>query len=94
MPRITHILYAAALCAAPALAQPAGAPHDHREPPAPPPEAFTLCKDKTEGASVTITTPDGKTMAGTCRTIRTDNGSALAAMPNGRPGHRPPPEDD
>ncbi|MDH4419334.1 MAG: hypothetical protein QE485_19160 [Acidovorax sp.] len=51
-------------------------------PPAPPPEAYAACKGKAEGASVTLTMPDGKTLAGTCRTM---NGT-LVAMPAGGPG--------
>jgi hypothetical protein len=51
-------------------------------PPAPPPEAYAACKGKTEGASVTLTMPDGKSLTGTCRTM---NGT-LVAMPAGGPG--------
>lgn len=51
-------------------------------PPAPPPEAYAACKGKAEGASVTLTMPDGKTLPGTCRTM---NGT-LVAMPAGGPG--------
>ena len=51
-------------------------------PPAPPPEAYAACKGKTEGASVTLTMPDGKSLAGTCRTM----GGTLVAMPAGGPG--------
>lgn len=60
-----------------ALAQ--GAPGG--QPPGPPPEAYTACKGQTEGASVTLTMPDGKTLSGTCRTM---NGT-LVAMPAGGP---------
>lgn len=58
-------------------------------PPAPPPEAYAACKGKAEGASVTLTMPDGKTLTGTCRTM---NGT-LVAMPAGGPGGAggPPP---
>ena len=58
-------------------------------PPAPPPEAYAACKGKAEGTSVTLTMPDGKTLAGTCRTM---NGT-LVAMPAGGPGGAggPPP---
>lgn len=75
----------AALAATPALAQPQG----HQGPPAPPPEAYAACQGKTEGASVTVTLPDGKTLPGTCRTM---NG-ALVALPAGGPGGAggPPP---
>lgn len=82
-------ILAALLCGAlmPAQAQ----DESRRAPPPPPPEAFAACQGKAEGAAVTITLPDGKTLDGTCRTIATSSGSALAAMPSGRPGHRPPP---
>lgn len=75
----------AATSAAPALAQPQG----HQSPPAPPPEAYAACKGKTEGASVTLTMPDGKSLTGTCRTM----GGTLVAMPAGGPGGAggPPP---
>ena len=64
----------------PSHAQPArGTPP---APPAPPPEAYAACKGKTEGASVTLTMPDGKTLAGTCRTMD----GTLVAMPAGGPG--------
>ena len=66
--------------ATPSHAQPArGTPP---APPAPPPEAYAACKGKTEGASVTLTMPDGKTLAGTCRTMD----GTLVAMPAGGPG--------
>ena len=66
--------------APPSHAQPArGTPP---APPAPPPEAYAACKGKTEGASVTLTMPDGKTLAGTCRTMD----GTLVAMPAGGPG--------
>lgn len=68
----------AAISAAPVLAQPQGG----QTPPAPPPEAYAACKGKTEGASVTLTMPDGKSLAGTCRTM----GGTLVAMPAGGPG--------
>ncbi len=72
------VLATAAAAAAPAFSQ----PRDQNAPPAPPPEAYAACKDKTEGASVTLTMPDGKSFAGTCRTM---DGS-LVAMPAGGPG--------
>lgn len=68
----------AATSAAPALAQPQGG----QTPPAPPPETYAACKGKTEGASVTLTMPDGKSLAGTCRTM----GGTLVAVPAGGPG--------
>ena len=75
----------AATSAAPALAQPEG----RRGPPTPPPEAYAACQGKAEGASVTLTMPDGKTLAGTCRTMD----GTLVAMPAGGPGGAgsPPP---
>jgi hypothetical protein len=54
------------------------------QPPAPPPEAYAACKGKTEGSAVALTMPDGKTLAGTCRTI---NGT-LVATPAGGPLQR------
>lgn len=83
---MSHLLappiLAALLCGAlvPALAQ-----QDRREPLSPPPEAFTACQGKTEGAAVTLTMPDGKTFDGTCRTVTTSSGTALAARPNQPP---------
>ena len=69
--------------APPSHAQPArGTPPAPPAPPAPPPEAYAACKGKTEGASVTLTMPDGKTLAGTCRTMD----GTLVAMPAGGPG--------
>ena len=67
----------AAACAA-TLAQPQG----RQGPPPPPPEAYAACQGKAEGASVTLTMPDRKTLAGTCRTM----GGTLVAMPAGGPG--------
>ena len=74
----------AAACAA-TLAQPQG----RQGPPPPPPEAYAACQGKAEGASVTLTMPDGKTLAGTCRTMT----GTLVAMPAGGPGGAggPPP---
>jgi len=65
------------LAAATSHAQPA-----RGTPPAPPPEAYAACKGKTEGASVTLTMPDGKSLAGTCRKMD----GTLVAMPAGGPG--------
>ena len=75
----------AATSIAPVLAQPQG----RQAPPAPPPEAYAACKGKTEGASVTLTMPDGKSLTGTCRTMD----GTLVAMPAGGPGGAggPPP---
>ncbi len=51
-------------------------------PPSPPPEAYAACKGKAEGDAVTLTMPDGKTLAGTCRTMD----GTLVAAPAGGPG--------
>lgn len=58
----------------------------------PPPEAFAACADQSEGAAVTMTMPDGKTMAATC--AKTSDGR-LAARPTNMPERKgPPPEHD
>ncbi len=80
--RLTLATVLAAASIAPALAQPQGG----QTPPAPPPEAYVACQGKTEGASVTLTMPDGKSLAGTCRTM----GGTLVATPAGGPGGHPP----
>lgn len=81
-PLLNHIAMAvvatAAAATAPAFSQPQGHPARH----APPPEAYAACKGKTEGDSVTLTLPDGKSLTGTCRTMD----GTLVAMPAGRPG--------
>lgn len=74
----------AAFFSAPGQAQGHGG---HGTPPAPPPEAYTACQGKAEGDSVTLTMPDGKTLAGTCRSLD----GQLVAMPAGRPGAGGPP---
>ncbi|MFT3777718.1 MAG: hypothetical protein QM772_05455 [Ottowia sp.] len=86
---LAHPIFAALLCGAlaPALAQ-----QERRAPPPPPPEAFAACQGKAEGAAVTITLPDGKTLDGTCRTVTTSSGTALAARPNRRPDQPPRPQ--
>ncbi|WP_255591374.1 MULTISPECIES: hypothetical protein [unclassified Acidovorax] len=76
--RVALTTMLAAISATPVLAQ----PHGRQDPPAPPPEAYAACKGKTEGASVTLTMPDGKSLAGTCRTM----GGTLVARPAGGPG--------
>jgi hypothetical protein len=48
----------------------------------PPAEAFTACNGKSAGDSVTITTPDGRSLTGTCVKF----GDRLAARPS-----QPPP---
>ncbi|MDB5988040.1 MAG: hypothetical protein JWR16_3093 [Nevskia sp.] len=57
-------------------------------PPQPPADAFSACVGKSEGDVVTINTPLGNTLAGTCRKF----GDRLAARPNQPPpgGRRPP----
>lgn len=66
-----------------------GAPGGKRKPPQ---EAFDACTGKSEGDSVTVTTPRGDTIKATCRQI---NGG-LAALPDrcGPPPDNgaPPPE--
>jgi hypothetical protein len=76
---------AALLYAGIATAQPA--PGEGHRPP-PPPEAYTACQGRTEGAAVTLTMPDGKTLPGTCRTM---NGSLVAQPAGGPPGAGGPP---
>ena len=87
------LVIAAMVCGAvPALAE---SEPDRKGPPPgghhqPPPEAFTACADKTEGIAVTLTMPDGKTMAATC--AKSPDGR-LAARPNDMPDRKgPPPE--
>ncbi len=65
-----------------ALAQ----PRDGQGRPPLPPEAFTACQGRAEGAAVTITLPDGKTLSATCRAVPGASSTALAAMPD-----QPPP---
>lgn len=77
---------AALLYAGIATAQPA--PGEGHRPPPPPPEAYTACQGRTEGAAVTLTMPDGKTLPGTCRTM---NGSLVAQPAGGPPGAGGPP---
>ncbi|SFD99949.1 hypothetical protein [Paracidovorax konjaci] len=86
LPLISAALAVAALLsAACAMAQPSHAGH---QPPAPPPEAYTACQGKTEGATVTLTMPDGKSLQGTCRTM---NGTLVAMPAGGPPGAGGPP---
>ncbi|GKT26467.1 hypothetical protein [Acidovorax sp. SUPP3334] len=85
---LANVIAGLSLAASNAFAQAQGAPGG--QPPGPPPEAYTACKGLAEGASVTLTMPDGKTLHGTCRTM---NGT-LVAMPAGGPPHGaggPPP---
>ena len=77
-----HTLLAALALASIAAAFPSHAQPSRGTPPAPLPEAYAACKGKTEGASVTLTMSDGKSLAGTCRTMD----GTLVAMPAGGPG--------
>lgn len=72
------LAFTAALAVRAAQAQPFGTPKGL------PPEAYTTCQGKAEGASVTITLPDGKTLSGTCKTVD----GKLAALPSGTPPSR------
>lgn len=74
------ILSLVALAASSAMAQPQQRPAEGRR--SPPPEAFTACEGKAEGATALVRLPGGKTRPGTC--VRTDSGS-LAAQPAGGP---------
>jgi hypothetical protein len=65
-----------------ALACSSATAQERRDPPKPPPEAYTACQGKAEGDAVTLTMPDGKQLGGTCRTID----GQLAAAPAGGPG--------
>lgn len=47
----------------------------------PPPQAYEVCKDKTEGTAVEMTTPRGERIKATCKLI---NGQ-LVAVPEGGP---------
>lgn len=72
-------LLLASVLAAPAFAAAGsneGAGGDHR-PPGPPLEAFAACKGKRAGATVSLTTPDGRAVTGTCQ---------LTFQPDGHPG--------
>jgi hypothetical protein len=79
-------------CCAPQPTGPASGPDGHRppppgqghRPPEPPAEAFKACEGKTEGAAISITMRDGKTMAATCAKF----GDKLAARPNDMPPPR------
>ncbi len=58
---------------------------DCGRPPRPPQQAFDACQNKTSGAAVEMTTPDGKTIKAVCREM----GGELVAVPEGAP----PPHD-
>lgn len=47
----------------------------------PPQEAFDACNNRSEGETVTITTPRGETLTATCRRFQ----GQLAAVPQGAP---------
>ena len=49
----------------------------------PPAEAFEACEGKSEGDTVSITSPQGDTVEGTCKTMR--GGDDLIAVPAGGP---------
>ena len=59
--------------------QPSAQPKGHGHPPGPPPEAVKACKGQAEGATVSFTLRDGRTLQGTCRTV---NGKLAATPPN------------
>ena len=54
----------------------------------PPPGAIEVCKDKSEGTSVTFTTPRGETVKATCEQI---NGQLVAVPEEGFGGPKVPP---
>lgn len=49
----------------------------------PPPEAYEACKEKSEGATVEMTTPRGDTIRAICKLI---NGQLVAVPEGGPPG--------
>ena len=57
--------------------------HGHNGSKGPPQEAIDACKEKTEGATVEITTPRGDTIKATCKQI---NGQLVAVPDGGFPG--------
>jgi len=67
-------------------------PDTEHAPPKPPQQAIDACSNKTEGASVQLTGPNGETMTGTCKNLE----GVLAAVPEGRgepPEGMAPPKD-
>ena len=86
MPTLRFSLVAVVLCGTLATTLVLAQPNGRGAPPSPPPEAFTACQGKAEGATVTITLPDGKTLSATCRAVPGASSTALAAMPD-----QPPP---
>lgn len=69
------------LACLPALAQGSGSTssRDGGGPPAPPPEAFAACAGQSQGASVSFSLRDGRTVQGICALY----GDRLAARPSG-----------
>jgi len=68
--------------------QPPGGGH----PPSPPPEALEACQGKSPGETVTLQSPHGHRISGTCREMADGR---LAAVPEGGPqGRRPGPPPD
>jgi len=54
----------------------------------PPPEAFEICEGKSEGDSVSFTTPKGDSVAATCQLKR----EKLVAVPDNMPDKKERPE--
>lgn len=93
MNRLVWKLAVGVLVAAGTMPVAAGAsngPGGGRPPQGPPPEAYTACKEKTEGDSVTLTTPRGDTIKATCRTINGQLAAVPEEMRSGREGGNPP----
>ena len=66
-------------------------PPGERTPPEPPPQAIAACQDKSEGASVAMSTPRGDSVQAVCQRV----GGRLVAVPEGGPptGDGAPPQD-
>jgi len=65
-------------------------PPTQQDRPKPPPEAYSACKGKAEGANVTVTMPRGETMEAVCRML---DGELVATPKEGqRHGDGPPPQ--
>lgn len=114
MRRLVLLLAAiASLCAQAAIAQTnqvnsgppsigEGRPHaGGGHPPGPPPEAFSVCSGKIQGAACSMTSPRGESMSGTCAGAPPDHpgGQGVSSgagqlvcrpdrMPPGRPGEK------
>jgi len=54
----------------------------------PPPEAFEICEGKSEGDSVSFTTPKGDSVEATCKLMR----EKLVAVPDNMPEKKGRPE--